>query len=344
MNKAQVIDPKVYAQYIALTSKDYTTIPIQNKYTSAIDYYGINGMANWGNDLFHYCTIETLKNITKEARLRFSDVRFLNDTTEFKEAVSLLKVTIEHGKDSMDKELYDLLTNKKIFNELEKYFQRYPFKNSINQNNDIDGIKPICRVYTCSFSMDGDLLPMWNYYAHGAGGVSVNFRKLKENMPGDGIVKLVWGKVLYEEKDKRQCIEALLRDISELFLQIPDKKCREEMIQTVLVSAINNIRIFIKNNYYSTENEYRAVLIVPDEIIRESKLPEKYKPGYFSRGNIIIPYIDVKFEPKSIKNIIVGSGAVGEFRFIKLGLEDWLLQYGLNNVSIYQSQIPMRRY
>ena len=351
MNIDQMGGIGVYGKYLALTSKDYTTVPFTNKHKSTFDYYGIDGVADWGNDLFHYCTIETLKSITEknkkeniDARLRFSDIRFLNDTTEFKEAVRLLKIAVDKEKLSMDKELYSLLTDKKIYIELDKYFQRYPFKNPINQNKNMDSIKPICRIYTCSFSMDGDLLPMWNYYAHGAGGMSINFRELKENMQGDENVKLVWGKVWYEEDDKRQCIEALLNDISELFQQIPDKKCREEMIQTVLISAINNMRIFMKNENFSTEKEYRAVLIVPDEIIINSQVPEKYKSGYFNRGNIIIPYIDVPFESDTIKSIIVGSGAAGDFALIKLGLEEWLSKQDLNNVSIYPSNIPMRRY
>lgn len=192
--------------------------------------------------------------------------------------------------------------------------------------------------------MDGDLLPMWNYYAHGIGGLSINFRELKENMQKNDKVKLVWGKVWYEEDDKIQCIEAFLKDIIELFHQIPDINCREEMIQTVLINAINNMRLFMKNEKFSTEKEYRAVLIVPDEIIKTSKLPEKYKSGHFNRGNIIIPYIDVPFESDSIKNVIVGSGATDNFALIKLGLEDWLSKQDLNNINIYQSSIPLRKY
>ncbi len=351
MNIDQMGGAEVYIKYLALTSKDYTIVPFANKHKSVFNYYEADGAANWGYDLFHYCTIETFRSITEknnkediEARLRFSDIRFLNDTTEFKEAVRLLKVAIEKEKSSMDKELYKLLTDRNIFTELDKYFQRYPFEKPINQNKNVDSILPVCRIYTCSFSMDGDLLPMWNYYAHGIGGLSINFRELKENMQKNDKVKLVWGKVWYEEDDKIQCIEAFLKDIIELFHQIPDINCREEMIQTVLINAINNMRLFMKNEKFSTEKEYRAVLIVPDEIIKTSKLPEKYKSGHFNRGNIIIPYIDVPFESDSIKNVIVGSGATDNFALIKLGLEDWLSKQDLNNINIYQSSIPLRKY
>ena len=39
------------------------------------------------------------------------------------------------------------------------------------------------------------------------------------------------------------------------------------MVQEVLISTINNMRVFMKHEKYKTEEEYRAVLIVPEEIM-----------------------------------------------------------------------------
>ena len=341
-NIIDMIDVEVYKKYLPLMSKDYTMIPVKNK--SALDYWSIDGAGHWGTELYHYCTIDTLKSITKEKRLRFSDIRFLNDTTEFIEAIRLLKKRIEDQKSSMNQELYNILSDEKTLDELKNYFQRYPFYPPIDNSIKMDSVNPVCKIYTCSFSLHGDLLPMWNYYAHGAGGVSINFADLKDHMKPDNVVKLSWGGVWYEEEDKRQCIDELLKDIRELYPQIPNDKVRKTVILNVLFSAMNKMRVFMKNENYSTEKEYRAVLIVPDTIIRDDKLPEGYEAGYFNKGNIIIPYIDVPFAPESLKKIIVGSGAVGEFSLIKLGLEDWLIRQSLNNVGIYQSNIPMRKY
>lgn len=107
-----------------------------------------------------------MEDIVNSKRLRFSDVRFFNDTTEFEEAVRMLRIAVERKKSSMDKELYDILTDKDVLSEIESYFQRYPFNPPINKNREIDSVKPVCNVYTCSFSMDGDLRPMWNYYVY----------------------------------------------------------------------------------------------------------------------------------------------------------------------------------
>ena len=151
---------------------------------------------------------------------------FLNDTIEFEEAVRILRIAVERNKSSMDKELYAILTDKEVLSEIKSYSQRYTFYPPINKNRDIDSVKLVCNVYTCSFSIDGDLLPMWNYYAQGTDGISINFTDLKDCMESNEKIKIVMGKVWYIEDDKIQCIDALLKDILAFFSEIPDKKCR----------------------------------------------------------------------------------------------------------------------
>lgn len=344
MDLTEMGGTEVYVKYLALSSKNYANVLIKSKYNSSLEYYAIDGPGNWGNKLFHYCTIDTLKSIMQNKQLRFSDVRFLNDTTEFMDAIRLLRLTIKEQKDFIDDELYNILTDEDILDNLENYFQRYSFKRPVSDGIDIDSISPICRVYTCSFSMHGDLLPMWTYYANGAGGVSICFEELEHHMKLDDKVKLLFGKVWYHEEDKKQCIEALLKDIRELFPQIPDKKYRKDMLQRLMISAMNSMRIFMKNENYSPEEEYRAVLIVPEESISKTQLPKGFGSGHFNRGNTIIPYIDVPFALESISDIVVGPGINEEFSLVKMGLQDWLLQLKLNNISIYKSAIPMRKY
>lgn len=328
----------VYAKYIALTSKDYTLVPLKNIYKSALDYYAIDGAGNWGNKLFHYCSLNTLKAITKNKQLRFTDVQNLKDTTEFVNAIHLLKQVIEEHENFIDKELYNILNDGDIYTKLEDYSQRYPFYPPINNIRDIDSIKPTCKVYTCSLSLHGDLPNMWNEYAKN-GGVSIGFYELERCMRAEKQVKIIFGKVWYQEHDKKQCINALLNDICDIFTLIPDKGCRKDMIQTVLISAMNHMRIFMKNEIYSPEDEYRAVLIVPEEMIRSNQLPEKFDNGDFVKENRTVPYIDVPFTSESISRIIVGSGKKEEFFQVKMELEDWLFQQNLSNIIICKSNV-----
>lgn len=333
---------KVFVKYLALINQSYLLAPFSNKHKSSLDYYTVDGAANWGYDIYHYCRLDILKKIINNKQLRFSDIEYLNDTTEFEEAVRILRIAVERKKAFMDKEIYDILIDEDVLNELKSYSQRYPFYPPINQNINLDSEKPICKVYTCSFSMDGDLYPMWNYYARETDGISINFTGLKDQMKAAEKVKIVWGKVWYTEEDKSQCIEALLEDVIQLFSEIPDKKCREDMVLEVLISVINNMRIFIKHEKYKAEEEYRAALIVPEEVINKKELPVNYKQDTFIRGNTEIPCIDVPFDLVSISNIIVNPYC--DFNSIKADLENWLQKQNLNNVRIYKSNVPMRRY
>ena len=333
---------EVYVKYLALMNRSYLLTPFSNKHKSSLDYYTVDGAANWGHNIFHYCRLDILKNITKNKQLRFSDICYLNDTTEFEEAVRILRIAVERKKFSMEKELYDILTDKDVLDEIKSYSQRYPFYPPINKNREIDSVKPVCNVYTCSFSMDGDLRPMWSYYAQGDKGVSINFTELEDYMKATENVKIVWGKVWYTEEDKRQCAHAILEDIIELFSEIPDKKCRKDMVIEVLTSVINNMRVFLKHESFKAEKEYRTALIVPEEVINNNGLPDSYTQGTSKQGNTDKPYIDVPFDLESINNIIVNPD--GDFDSIKADLEDWLQKQNLNDIRIWRSNIPMRKY
>lgn len=257
---------KVLVKYLVLIGRSYLLTPFSNKHKSSLDYYAVDGAANWGHDIFHYCHKNTLKDIISSKKLRFGDIRLLNDTTEFEEAVRILKIAVERKKASMEKELYDILTDKDVLDEIKSYSQRYSFYPPINENRDIDGIKPICKVYTCSFSMNGDLRPMWIDYAQEDNGISINFTELEGHMKAAENVKIIWGKVWYTEEDKNQCVYALLEDIIELFSEIPDKTCRKDMVIEVLTSVVNNMRIFMKHGSFEAEKEYRAALIVLERV------------------------------------------------------------------------------
>lgn len=102
------------------------------------------------------------------------------------------------------------------------------------------------------------------------------------------------------------------------------------------------MRIFIKHKDFKTEEEYRAALIVPEEIINNNELPVGYRQGTFKRENTVIPCIDIPFDLESITNIIINPD--GDFDSIKTDLEDWLQKQNLNHVKIWKSNIPMRKY
>ncbi len=77
--------------------------------------------------------------------------------------------------------------------EEKSYYHRYSFYPLINKKRDIDSVKPICTVYTCSFTMDEDLRPMWVDYAQKDNGISINYTELENHMKATENVKTIWG-------------------------------------------------------------------------------------------------------------------------------------------------------
>lgn len=45
---------KIYAKYLAHMRQSYLLTPFSNKHKLASDYYSVDGVANWGHNIFHY--------------------------------------------------------------------------------------------------------------------------------------------------------------------------------------------------------------------------------------------------------------------------------------------------
>ena len=332
-----------YLKWVNLVSKDYTSAPLNCKYKTPLDYYATDGPGNWEHGLSHYCSMETLKSIIQNRDLRFTFVRDLEDSTEFRNAIKLLKKVIKEQRKEMSKELYDIVSDKEMFEKLREDIQRYPFYPPINDKGDIDSVKPTCKVYTCSMSLHGDLKKMWKKYAtERDNGVSVEFSQIKQNMGSDDRVKLIFGKVWYNNRDKKICINALLKDIYEIFPLIPDEECRKDMVQAILISAMNHMRIFMKKRRFKFEDEYRGVLIIPEEIINEKCMPKGYiidKSSVKENGDVL--HIDVPLNIECIKEILVRKDNNNNLLISnkKEDLDKWLLQQGLKNIRIHASKV-----
>lgn len=151
---------KIFGQCLAVAQSNFQEILYKDY--STVELYGINGVANRATRISHYCSASTLLSILKYKCLRFTDVRFLNDSTEFIEILRVIRKNI--NMDKYSEEFRDFILNSKEMKELEEYKQSY-WK--------VSRLEHICepiiyRPYTCSFSTDTDSLSMWNYYASAA--------------------------------------------------------------------------------------------------------------------------------------------------------------------------------
>lgn len=340
----------IFARCLAISQKcylneAYKTSPIVNLYT-------VNGVENKAMEICHYCTADTLYSILKNECLRFTDVRFLNDSTEFTEAIFLIKEVL--NTENYTRGFRDFILESGIIENLEEYRQSYM---GISQKTH-ECIELAYHTYTCSFSVNSNSLNMWNYYATTSTGVNLvfdfawnifeNSKKTDVNTMNklENNIVIYRGLILYTLDDKRKCITKLLNDLNIVYEEVKGElDAYKNLILFAFKEAVNHMRCFFKNDHFSCEEEYRVVLKIPEVL-----LMKKYNDccgikenGFFRRGNILIPYIDYKFQHSSIKRITINPYNKGNSMF-ELGIKELLWTYQLQNVKVVTSNIPIRKY
>ncbi len=103
--------------------------------------------------LYHYTSLEALVSIVHSKRLRASDIRYLNDTSEAsqltKDVISILRA---RALSEQDQEVISLIID------------------TLEQNR-------VLSLFVASFSEDGDLLSQWRAYSPPSLGVSIGFSR-----------------------------------------------------------------------------------------------------------------------------------------------------------------------
>ena len=338
------------AKCIAIAESHFLYTPYKNLSIDKI--YGVDGIGNKASRICHYCSVDVLKSILETSSLRFSDVRFLNDSTEFVEIIPLLKFVVEQG--GYEAEFKDIILDEALIRKLKSYKQGYVGRKK--DTNEL--VKKNYRTYTCSFSTEQDSLFMWNYYATSGNGVNITFdfawnlfngsndsNTISSERLANDIV-ICRGLILYKRSDKEKCVKELLDKLYEVYTGESDIENCKNYIKWAFKEAINNMRCFFKNESFSSENEYRVVLKMPEELLTEKddKRDEIIKIGQFKRGNILIPYIDYKFNEKCLKEITLNPYIKEQESLFELGIKELLWQNEIHDVMIYHSGIPMRKY
>ena len=157
----------IFARCMAISMSHFLNTPYKEQ--TITEMYAPDGFANKASGICHYCTVATLKEILNNGCLRFSDVRFLNDSTEFIEIIPLIENVLSCNEYTSD--FRKLILESVEMEELKKYYQSYTGFSRITHKYE----QKIYRTYTCSFSTENDSLSMWNNYASSGEGVSIAF-------------------------------------------------------------------------------------------------------------------------------------------------------------------------
>ncbi len=339
----------IIARCMAISNSHFLNTPYRD--LSVGERSRADGVENSTSGICHYCTIGTLKEVLTERCLRFTDVRFLNDSTEFLEVVRILEKVVKRGRYSSA--FRNLILTEKVMEELKAYKQSY-----VSISDDTQEYQEYtCRTYTCSFSKNMDRLGMWTHYATTRAGVSICFDNacnmfdgLEDSEVNDMAklkngVRLYRGLVLYTEEDKVACVKKLIDDLYEVFKEIKDHETYDEWVRNALKKSINHMRCFFKSEHFANEEEYRVVLIIPEENIRSGEKGSGIKSrGFFRRENVLIPYIDYEFKKESVESVILNPYIKESDSMIELSIEELLWVNNYENVKVYHSSIPLKKY
>jgi hypothetical protein len=259
--------------------------------------------------LYHYTDAGGFAGIVQCGKLWATDIRFLNDPLELRYAWEALLLALEAAK-----------------SEKPEYSEAYDAAlQAISMTNAVDPDAIEDRIFSTSFSEDGDELGQWRSYAGDAKGMALGFDKenitmldvpyfhhaedgqlvqMKATISGTNQeVPFRWGaftqQIKYGDVARKRAIEAVLYQI--------ERSCEKNGVGTTaqkLVNAIMRIPVYlsmlalVKKTTYESEREWRITIA---EHFGSSSLSmkkalsrvEEYK--WYAQG--ALETVNVKFRP-----------------------------------------------
>jgi hypothetical protein len=310
--------------------------------------------------IYHYTSIGGIEGILSEGKLRFTNIKYLNDKDETVAGVDSL-ISLCGAKTESDK---------KIISDIFDYSA---------QN------------FVCCFSLDQDSLPMWNYYTKEANnqGYNIEFDDkelvkslLFQNSCLDGC-DIAFGIVDYSEEDysrysvvtfenaKSSASLSMLKlslemlkmaknkfDIDEDIIKREEKKIKEAekktKLKTLPIYGFDGIKCsfsslpllsyccFIKRDCFKQEREFRIVISVPADKLGKLKKYGVYK--FRISNGALIPYLELKFSVGVIKSITISPTVQSDL--VEQSIKDFTTYCGLQiddyTKFIKKSNVPVR--
>lgn len=298
---------------------------------------------------YHYTSPDAFLSIVKDQRVRFTDIRYLNDKSE---GIYLIKL---------------------IINFFEKYKKEYPYSSEaffyLIKYHSIEELKELNvakikynmpmpymeqRHFVFCMSTKQDSLNMWNYYVNNGSyqgyniGFSVNkFLKTFDISTKTHIDPLLvlYGEVLYKENDQNKEI-AMFFDFMERNLKSHHDK--KDMYYAVIEirNFIESKGAFFKNPSFESENEFRIVIEIADARVHKKKdlyageNNKEIEDDFTTKNGLIVPFLSVKFDYDAINSVTISP--ITEFDIAKDSVKELFYKKSNYDIDVKKSNIPIR--
>ncbi|MGP2415021.1 DUF2971 domain-containing protein [Pantoea ananatis] len=247
--------------------------------------------------LYHYTDMNAVHSILNTHKIRMTDIRFLNDKTEYLQGLEILK---EASHDALKEKLH---YDDEYLKALSEWFEK-----AFKELFDFESASEI--FYVASFSLSSDTLSQWRSY--GMFAIGFDREKLAERVSEwaaqkrKGTRKTIKYEFIecYYIFDKDEALEKaseLIRTkvIAELFeWWIPLSPIEHNMhIYRDLREVISMLATTFKHASFSEEEEVR--LVIRDKIVSD-------KISFRTKNNILIPYYELDVSPDVISGVKIG--------------------------------------
>ena len=288
--------------------------------------------------IYHYTSPSGLIGIMNgdgPACLRFTSADYLNDKEEGKYILRVLsKATEEYRANGASADVLHLLE------AITKVGEETLYVPHATTGSMTEVVLRLGRTYICSFSKDGDSLPMWNYYVKGNSyrGYNLGFDAsellseiqydVDHNYKLERHVSLKVQEVIYDEKTQ---LDMIAREISMLDKYSGDKE-ELDFAALLFMQSLARMKYIFKNPCFAHESEVRAFVNWPDSA-------EEYLHFREGNGGVLVPYLEFLFGER-LRSVTLSPLVNDELA--EYSVKIMLRNNGFESVDIFKSTCPVR--
>jgi hypothetical protein len=230
---------------------------------------------------FHYTSTEGLVGIVSSRKFFLSDLLASNDKSEIRYGIDL----------AMD-----------VLQETREHLLSKALLESFQREDRLVGLGDRYFLHAICFCTSKDSLTQWRGYSSTGGfAIGMDFQKLLARARR---AEFAISRMLYERDQQIEIIRRTVAHASNLFDRLvtiwKDKQDADSFLLETGTSMLKSIFRF-KNEAFKSEDEWRLFTLDPVE-----EMADKVK--FRSRGNAIIPYKELAFEPDLISHIYRSPG------------------------------------
>ncbi len=300
--------------------------------------------------VFHYTNLEATLNILKQKTLRFTEARYLNDSSELDEGMKILETLVPQmiTKLSIAK-LQDaaalfaaLLAFLKISLSLRCHNETVKEEMfNLGYRNIEEDVFPIFDIYVASFSTQGDNLSQWLAYSDYGKGCAIGFpaEAPEQVFQIPDNYQLFSSQVNYSSFEKKknfaeEFLEEVCKSLTANYTK--DFPIENEDVVKAWWSWLTEICILdiltCKYSSFYHECEARVVCLIPDKL--------SYEVDFIGKNNLIKPYVEFAFRPDKVTKLLLGPLLMSPIN--KHAMNLLLKSNGINNCLVDFSQISFR--